>query len=140
MTASPAPSIGAGLGAEAGAGSGAPPAAASFSFAGGPTSSSAALTVTLALACVVPGEEQAILVQTHGPASVAFDTHYADGRLGADYGGEAIGQTDSSGTYRSAWFVSHRAPIGAASVNAGITAGGVTSTASAVAFNVADQC
>ena len=89
---------------------------------------------------MVPGGQQTIFIATSGQASVSYNTHYSDGKLGANYGGVRIGMTDSQGAFRDAWTISTGAPSGTATVDAGMSQNGTWSTAPAVAFTVAAHC
>jgi hypothetical protein len=106
----------------------------------GPRASSPRITVILGAACVALGGQQTIYIATQGQASVSYNTHYADGKLGGDYGGVGIGVTDATGVYRGAWTVSGRAALGTATIDAGMSQGGTWATAPGVSFSVATHC
>ena len=105
-------------------------ARASFSVTGSPISSPKAsatatpfafpLSGTITPACVRPGQQATIVVQTLTKAAVAYDTFYSDGRSGGTppygdgLGGNASGLTDEHGRYTNSWIVSAAAPAGKA--------------------------
>jgi hypothetical protein len=78
------------------------------------------LSGTISPACVRPGQQATIVVQTLTKSAVAFDTFYSDGRSGGNppygdgLGGNASGLTDENGRYTSTWLVSAAAPAGKA--------------------------
>lgn len=123
-----------------GHGAAVPTTAAGASPLHGPSVSSAGITVTLAYACVQPGGQQLVRIEVPQQASVAYNTWYADQKSGTDYGGEAVGVTDSRGAYESGWTVSVHAPVGRATVRAGARYANTTSVAADVAFNVSTHC
>jgi len=106
----------------------------------GPHSTANGITVTLGYGCVVPGGQQAIAIDTHGQASVSFNTRYRDGKLGQDYGGVMIGMTDAAGSFRDAWTIAQNAAVGTATVQVGMSQGGRTTAAYPISFEVATRC
>jgi hypothetical protein len=85
--------------------------------------SSAPLRVRLAAACVTPGGEQSVVVETLPEAYVAFDNLYPDGRTGAAYGGnEASGRTGADGRFTAVWRVAPGTPEGRVRVDVGVSA------------------
>jgi hypothetical protein len=87
--------------------------------------SSAPLTVRLGAACVVPGGEQRLVVQTVAEAFVAFDNLYADGRDGQVHGGaNGRARSDARGRYVTSWRVAPDAPLGRVRLDVGVAAHG----------------
>lgn len=85
--------------------------------------SSAPLRVTLGSACVTPGGEQRLVVETLPEAYVAFDNLYADGRTGAAYGGaEPAGRADGTGRFTAVWRVAPGTPAGRVRLDVGVSA------------------
>ena len=48
----------------------------------------------------MPGGRQAIYIDRHTAASIAYDTRYSDGTMGSADGGAGIGFTNAGGVYR----------------------------------------
>lgn len=124
-------------------------AAATASAAGGqrtatprPASSAAAdgwFTVTLGASCVVPGGTQTLAAQSRPGYTVAYNSRYADGRMGDAYGGDGVVATDAHGRVSVSWTVSASAPLGTVSVGAGTANGGPATTLTR-SFTVAAHC
>ena len=85
--------------------------------------SSAPLRVTLGSACVVPGTEQRLVVETVPDAFVAYDNLYPDSRTGQAYGGaEGSARSDTRGRFTAVWRVAPHAPYGRVRVDVGVSA------------------
>jgi hypothetical protein len=89
--------------------------------------------------CVEPGGSQGITIHTRPRYELIYNTTYADGRSGGEYGGTGTGQTSASGDHRGTWVVLPNAPIGTARVDIAV-AGGNESAFRQLSFRVARSC
>jgi len=96
-------------------------------------------TATLSASCVVPGGTETLTAHSRPGYTVAYNTRYADGKMGDSYGGYGVVPTDAAGTAVIRWTVSPSAPLGSATVSVGTGNGGPTTTLSR-SFVVAGHC
>jgi hypothetical protein len=96
-------------------------------------------TVTLGASCVVPGGTQTLTAQSRPGYTVAYNSHYVDGKAGDAYGGYGVVPTDAHGRVVAMWTVSAAAPLGPVTIGAG-TANGGTPTTATRSFVLASHC
>lgn len=85
--------------------------------------SSAPLRVSLGKACVTPGGEQRLVVETLPDAYVAYDNLYPDNRTGAVHGGaDGRARSDGHGRLTAVWRVAPGTPAGRVRVDVGVSA------------------
>jgi hypothetical protein len=102
--------------------------------------SSAPLRVLLGAACVTPGGEQRLDVETTPGAFVAYDSLYADGRDGQVHGGaDGRARTDPAGRLTATWRVAPDTPLGAVRVDVGASATGGSAVMTA-SYRLAARC
>jgi len=95
--------------------------------------------VALGSSCVVPGGTQTLTAQSRPGYTVAYNSHYADGRTGSDDGGYGLVATDAHGRVVASWTVSASAPPGTVTVGVGTANGGPATTLTR-SFTVAAHC
>jgi hypothetical protein len=104
------------------------------------TPSRAPLRVTLGAACVVPGGEQRIVVETLAGAFVAYDNLYPDNRDGQVHGGaDGRARSDASGRFTATWRVGADTPTGRVRIDVGASAPGGSAITSAY-YRLAASC
>lgn len=104
-----------------------------------PPSPAASFTVTLAASCVIPGGTQTLTAQSRPGYTVAYNSHYADGKTGDTYGGYGLLTTDARGRAVATWTVATSAPLGQVTIGVGTANGGAPTTATRT-FVVAAHC
>jgi hypothetical protein len=95
--------------------------------------------VTLGASCVVPGGLQTLTAQRRPGYTVAYNSHYADGKTGDTYGGSGLLTTDARGRAVATWTVATSAPLGQVTIGVGTANGGAPITATRT-FVVAAHC
>jgi hypothetical protein len=104
-----------------------------------PTAAPWLFTADLARQCVVPGGSQTLTAHSRPGYSVAFDSTYADGREGPQYGGYGVLPTNANGVATSSWTVAATAPAGQVRLDIGTSNGGPGVTITRT-FTVAGRC
>lgn len=90
--------------------------------------------------CITPGQTQELDVQTWPSSLIAYNTLYADGKSGFQYGGEGADQVDSKGYFTATWTIIPTTPRGDATIDLTVNAGQDKQATGSVKFRVAGSC